>query len=349
MRITQIRPAQRSGDNDSRLDLAAELRRRIIGQDDAVDAISPYVEIFQAGLAPPGRPCGIFLLLGPTGTGKTYTVEALAEVLHGSPSNLLRIDCGEFQMEHEIAKLIGAPPGYLGHRETQPMITQQKLAASASERCPLSIVLFDEIEKAAPSMVRILLGVLDKASMRLGDGASVNFERSLIFMTSNAGARDIGKARSGGFGFARSVDAGDSQLRHRVEHAGLGAIRRRFPPEFINRIDHSVVYNPLTRANIAAIFDRQIDAIERHVAIRLGPRAFELEISAEARDSLIREGADPASGARELKRTLHRRLMQPLARMVLAGTIPPGAFVRVEKGRAGGVTLRPRLPRRIAS
>jgi ATP-dependent Clp protease ATP-binding subunit ClpA len=348
MRITQIRPANRGGDHHSQFILGAELRRLIIGQDDAIDAIAPYVEIFHAGLAPPGRPCGVFLLLGPTGTGKTHTVEALAEVLHGSSANMLRIDCGEFQMEHEVAKLIGAPPGYLGHRETQPMITQQKLASTTSERCPLSIVLFDEVEKAAPSMIRILLGVLDKASMRLGDGASVNFERSLIFMTSNAGARDIGKARSGGYGFSRSLSGGDDQ-HTRIEQAGLAAVKRRFPPEFVNRIDHSVVYHPLTRSNIATIFDRQIDIIEHHIAVRLGPRAFQLEISAEAREFLIREGSDPASGARELKRTLHRRLMQPLARMVLAGAIPPAAFVRVEKARSGGLAIRPRLPRRIAS
>ncbi len=349
MRITEIRPANRGGDLNKRLDLGAELRRRIIGQDEAIDAIAPCVEIFQAGLAPPGRPSGIFLLLGPTGTGKTHTVEALAEVLHGSSANLLRIDCGEFQMEHEVAKLIGAPPGYLGHRETQPMITQQKLAASTSERCGLSIVLFDEIEKSAPSLGRILLGVLDKASMRLGDGASVNFERSLIFMTSNAGARDIGKARAGGFGFARSLDEDPKQVRTRLERAGLNAVRRRFAPEFVNRIDYSVVYQPLTQAGIAAIFDRQLEILESHIAARLGPRAFNIEISNEAREMLIREGTDPRSGARELKRTLHHRLMQPLARLVLANGIPPGGSVRVEKARGGGLALRPRLPRRIAS
>jgi len=349
MRITPIRSAGHGGGNAALLDLAAELRLRVIGQDEAIEAIAPFVEIFQAGLSPLGRPCGVFLLLGPTGTGKTHTVEALAEVLHGSASHLLRIDCGEFQLDHEVAKLIGAPPGYLGHRETQPMITQQKLAAAASEHCPLSIVLFDEIEKAAPSMVRILLGVLDKASMRLGDGASVNFERSLIFMTSNAGARDIDKARSGGIGFPGASALDETCRRQRIGQAGRSAVKRRFPPEFLNRIDQSVTYHPLSRSHIAAIFDRQVDAIERHIAARLGPHAFELEISSEAREWLIREGTDPASGARELKRTLHRRLLHPLARLVLAGSIAPGAFVRVEKSRTGGLALRPRLPRRIAS
>ena len=156
--------------------LAARLRELLVGQPEAIDIIVPYVQMYQAGLAPDGRPVGVVLLLGPTGTGKTRTVEALAEVLHGSSKNLLKIDCGEFQMEHEVAKLIGAPPGYLGHRETQPMLTQAKVNAVASEESEISLILFDEIEKAAPSMTRLLLGILDKATLRLGDNSSVNFE-----------------------------------------------------------------------------------------------------------------------------------------------------------------------------
>src|SRR5208283_113333 len=155
-------------------DLATVLSRKVVGQPDATRLIIPYVQMFQAGLAPEGRPVGVFLLLGPTGTGKTKTVEALADTLHGSEKNMLKVDCGEFQLEHEVAKLIGAPPGYLGHRETQPMLSQQKLTAVTSEKCNLSLVLFDEIEKAAPSMTRLLLGVLDKAQLRLGDNTSVN-------------------------------------------------------------------------------------------------------------------------------------------------------------------------------
>jgi ATP-dependent Clp protease ATP-binding subunit ClpA len=149
-------------------DLSAVLSQKVVGQPAATQVIVPYIQMFQAGLAPEGRPVGVFLLLGPTGTGKTKTIEALADVLHGSEKNVLKVDCGEFQMEHEVAKLIGAPPGYLGHRETQPMLTQQKLNAVTSEKCSLSLVLFDEIEKAAPSMTRLLLGVLDKGVLRLG-------------------------------------------------------------------------------------------------------------------------------------------------------------------------------------
>jgi len=158
-------------------DLTAVLSQKVVGQPAATKVIVPYIQMFQAGLAPEGRPVGIFLLLGPTGTGKTKTVEALAEVLHGSEKNVLKVDCGEFQMEHEVAKLIGAPPGYLGHRETQPMLTQQKLNAVTSEKSSLSLVLFDEIEKAAPSMTRLLLGVLDKGQLRLGDNSTVNSKK----------------------------------------------------------------------------------------------------------------------------------------------------------------------------
>src|SRR3984957_9282333 len=188
MRITPVSiKTRRPEDND----LLRQLSDRVVGQPQALTQIVPYVQMHEAGLAPEGRPVGVFLLLGPTGTGKTRTVEVLAEALHGSEKSLLRVDCGEFQMEHEVAKLIGAPPGYLGHRETQPMLSQQKLNGVTSDRCSLSLVLFDEIEKAAPSMTRLLLGVLDKGVLRLGDNSTVNFEKSLVFLTSNLGAREM--------------------------------------------------------------------------------------------------------------------------------------------------------------
>src|SRR6201746_2586171 len=183
-------------------DLPSILSSKVVGQPNVIKVIVPYIQMFQAGLAPEGRPVGVFLLLGPTGTGKTKTIEALAEILHGSQKNLLKVDCGEFQMEHEVAKLIGAPPGYLGHRETQPMLTQQKLNGVTSDQCGLSLVLFDEIEKAASSMTRLLLGVLDKATLRLGDNNTVNFERSLIFLTSNLGAHAMLKQLNPSFGLS---------------------------------------------------------------------------------------------------------------------------------------------------
>lgn len=304
-----------------------QLSRRVVGQTRAIEQIVPYVEMFQAELSPEGRPAGVFLLLGPTGTGKTRTVEALAEVLHGSHRQLLKIDCGEFQMEHEVAKLIGAPPGYLGHRETTPMLTQQKLGAVTSERSGLSLVLFDEIEKAAPSMTRLLLGVLDKAILRLGDNSAVNFERTLIFLTSNLGAREMQRELAPEFGFEAMAGARGEPAK--LSKIGMGAVKRRFPPEFVNRIDAVITYSPLDQASLRVIVNQQIEELERHIENRLAERAFDLVVGREAREFLLKKGTSAEYGARELKRTILRHLTQPLAAMVAGGRIDPGAEVRV--------------------
>src|SRR6201986_3954952 len=198
-------------------DLTSILSSKVVGQPNVINVIVPYIEMFQAGLAPENRPVGVFPLLGPTGTGKTRTVEALAEALHGSSRNVLKIDCGEFQMEHEVAKLIGAPPGYLGHRETQPMLSQQKLTSVTSDSCGLSLVLFDEIEKAAPSMTRLLLGVLDRGVLRLGDNSTVNFEKSLVFLTSNLGAREMMKEINPEFGFQSVKGTNRAELTGKLQ------------------------------------------------------------------------------------------------------------------------------------
>jgi ATP-dependent Clp protease ATP-binding subunit ClpA len=311
-----------------------QLAGRVVGQPQALAEIVPYVQMHRAGLTPEGRPAGVFLLLGPTGTGKTRTVEVLAEALHGSERNLLRVDCGEFQMEHEVAKLIGAPPGYLGHRETQPMLTQQKLTGVTSESSNLSLVLFDEIEKAAPSMTRLLLGVLDKATLRLGDNSSVNFERSLIFLTSNLGAAAMSRELCPDFGFEPMVraqlDPRDRPPVHRkLSSIGLHEVRRKFSPEFVNRIDAIVTYRPLDADSLAAILDQQIAALERHIRNRLEERAFDLDVSDAARALLLRKGTSIEYGARELKRTLLRLLTQPLAAMVESGQVEPGCTVQI--------------------
>jgi len=316
-------------------DLVTLLSQKIVGQPAAMKYIVPYIQMFQAGLAPEGRPVGVFLLLGPTGTGKTRTVEALAEVLHGSEKHVLKIDCGEYQMEHEVAKLIGAPPGYLGHRETTPMLTQQKLNAVTSERSQLAIVLFDEIEKAAPSLTRLLLGILDRGILRLGDNTTVNFESSLIFLTSNLGAREMMKELRPDFGFQSAVAGERPDLTSKLEAIGLGAVRRRFSPEFINRIDAIITYQPLDAYSLAAILDQQIAELQRHVNTRLGDRCFQIEVTPESREFLLRKGTSPEYGARELKRTIHRHLTQPLAALVASGEIEPGARVRVERVEDG--------------
>jgi len=310
--------------------LTAILSQKVVGQPAATRVIVPYIQMFQAGLAPEGRPVGVFLLLGPTGTGKTKTVEALAEILHGGEKNVLKVDCGEFQMEHEVAKLIGAPPGYLGHRETQPMLTQQKLNAVTSDRCGLSLVLFDEIEKAAPSLTRLLLGVLDKGILRLGDNSTVNFEKSLVFLTSNLGAREMMKEINPDFGFQAGAGLARPDLTSKLQNIALVAVRKKFSPEFVNRIDCVITYQPLTPESLSAILDHLISDLQNHVNTRLGPRCFTIEVPFETRQWLLRKGTSPEYGARELNRTIHRNLTQPLATMVATGQVDPGSRVRVE-------------------
>jgi CheY-like chemotaxis protein len=315
-------------------DLTAVLSQKVVGQPAATRVIVPYIQMYQAGLAPEGRPVGVFLLLGPTGTGKTKTVEALAEVLHGSEKNLLKVDCGEFQMEHEVAKLIGAPPGYLGHRETQPMLTQQKLNAVTSEKCNLSLVLFDEIEKAAPSMTRLLLGVLDKGLLRLGDNSTVNFEKSIVFLTSNLGAREMMREINPDFGFQSVKSAARKDLTGKLQNIALVSVRKRFSPEFVNRIDCIITYQPLTVESLSAILDHQITDLQNHVNTRLGNRSFTLDVPLEARQFLLQKGTSAEYGARELNRTIHRNLTQPLATLVATNQVNPGAHVRVEVNEA---------------
>jgi CheY-like chemotaxis protein len=286
--------------------------------------------MFQAGLAPENRPVGVFLLLGPTGTGKTRTVEALAEALHGSMKNLLKVDCGEFQMEHEVAKLIGAPPGYLGHRETQPMLSQQKLTSVTSDKSALSLVLFDEIEKAAPSLTRLLLGVLDRGILRLGDNSVVNFEKSLVFLTSNLGAREMMREISPDFGFqSATAGVGREDVTAKLQNVALVAVRKKFSPEFVNRIDHVITYQPLNAESFAAITDHEIDNLQNHVNTRLGSRCFGVEVPFETRQWLIERGTSPEYGARELKRTIHKHLTQPLATLVAKNQVDPGTRIRV--------------------
>ena len=286
MEATKTVAARRSG-LDVPTDLAEALATKLVGQPAAIESIVSYVRMYQANLAPQGRPVGVFLLLGPTGTGKTRTVESLAEVLHGSEKKLLKIDCGEFQMEHEVARLVGAPPGYLGHRETQPMITQQKVNAVTSEHCGLSLVLFDEIEKAASSLGRLLLGVLDKGILHLGDNTGVNFENSIIFLTSNLGAREMMREIRPEFGFRAAIGGPRDGLERKLERIGMVAVRKKFSPEFVNRIDAVITYRPLDAESLATILDQQHEEFQHHIHTRLGAGGFSTDTA---------PAGDPADG-----------------------------------------------------
>jgi ATP-dependent Clp protease ATP-binding subunit ClpA len=315
--------------------LATRLNDLLVGQPEAIETIVPYMQMHQAGLAPEGRPVGVVLLLGPTGTGKTRTVEALAEVLHGSNKNLLKVDCGEFQMEHEVAKLIGAPPGYLGHRETQPMLSQAKVNAVSSENSDISLILFDEIEKAAPSMTRLLLGILDKATLRLGDNTTVNFERCMIFLTSNLGSQSIQRASRPDFGFEAMVPVDANGDHGKLQNIGMAAVRRKFSPEFVNRIDSVITYKPLDRPACEEILNQILLDFGRLLHARLGLRAFRLACTAGARSQLLNLGVSLEFGARELKRTVQRNFIQPVAALVAQDQIPPGCTVLLDAGKNG--------------
>ena len=337
MKSNSLRTSSRNAGRSD--ELATLFAQKLVGQTAAIEAIVPYVRMHQAGLSPEGRPVGVFMLLGPTGTGKTRTVEALAEVLHGSPKKMLKVDCGEFQMEHEVAKLVGAPPGYLGHRETQPMLNQQKLNASTSDASDLNILLFDEIEKAASSMTRLLLGILDKATLRLGDNTTVSFEKSLIFLTSNLGARTMMKQLKPNFGFEAYVPkaaAGTAALisRRKLQNIGMGAVRRKFSPEFVNRLDSVITYQPLGTDSLAAILDQQIVQLQEHIDRRLGPESFRLDVLPRSRRFLLKIGSSQEYGARELKRTLQRQMVQPLAELLADGEIDAGSVLVVDLNEA---------------
>ncbi len=311
-------------------DLLAALSRKVIGQPRALSRIVPYIQMYQTRLNPPDRPAGIFLLLGPTGTGKTRTVEALAEILHGSPKHLLKVDCAEYQSDHEVAKLIGAPPGYIGHRESKPLLTQERLLAAASPNCDLALVLFDEIEKAAPALTSLLLGILDRATMRLGDNTPVNFEKTLIFLTSNLGAREMLAAVGDPIGFRGAPPASAERTSDVLHSVAYNAVRKRFTPEFVNRIDVVITYEPLDAQALGQILDHHVAELKQHVRNRLGARSFDIEVSSAARELLLGRGTSKEFGARELKRTVHRMLTQPLAALLADGGVAPGALVQVE-------------------
>src|SRR5579871_2822639 len=245
--------------------LEVDLHQRIIGQDAAIRQITGIYQTFTAGMSCPGRPIGSLLFLGPTGSGKTRTVEAVAESLVGDPRAVIKIDCAEFQHSHEIAKLIGSPPGYLGHRETHPLLSQEVLNAHHTADVKVSFVLFDEIEKASDALWNLLLGILDKATLTLGDNRRVDFSRAMIFMTSNLGATDMSAMLRPGMGFAVKGVEVDDKLAAKVTHAGTEAARRRFSPEFINRIDKTVVFHPLGEDELREILDIELASLQRRI------------------------------------------------------------------------------------
>jgi ATP-dependent Clp protease ATP-binding subunit ClpB len=317
--------------------LEGDLRKRIVGQDEAIEQIINIYQTFLAGMASPGRPIGNFLFLGPTGSGKTRMVEATAESLLGDGRAVIKIDCAEFQHSHEIAKLIGSPPGYLGHRETHPLLSQEVLNQYHTEHIKLSFVLFDEIEKASDALWNLLLGILDKATLTLGDNRRVDFSRALIFMTSNLGAAEMNSILRPNLGFAaceaeREVASGQvtGKLNDKIARAGVEAARRKFTPEFMNRIDKTVVFRPLGEPELRKILGIELNMVQQRIFTSANGAPFVFSLTDGARDYLLREGTDLKYGARHLKRAIERNLVHPLSNLIATEQVRGGDLIRVD-------------------
>jgi ATP-dependent Clp protease ATP-binding subunit ClpA len=317
--------------------LETDLRKRVVGQDEAVAQIVNIYQTFLTGMSSPGRPVGNLLFLGPTGSGKTRLVEALAECMVGDARAVIKIDCAEFQHSHEIAKLIGSPPGYLGHRETHPLLSQEALNQYHTEKVKLSFVLFDEIEKASDALWNLLLGILDKATLTLGDNRRVDFSRAMIFMTSNLGATEMQAILRPNLGFAageitrrRLSGQVDESLAEKVTRAGVEAARRKFTPEFVNRIDKTVVFRPLGESELRKILLLELGVLQQRIFHSLNAAPFVFSLTDAAKAHLLREGTDMKYGARHLKRTIERTLVQPLSNLIATGQVRSGDLVRVD-------------------
>jgi ATP-dependent Clp protease ATP-binding subunit ClpB len=329
-------PTRRS--NDAR-EFENALRRKIVGQDAATEKVAEIYQMFLAGLNPPGRPIGNLLFLGPTGSGKTRVVEAMSESLFGDARACIKIDCAEFQHSHEIAKLIGSPPGYLGHRETHPLLTQEALNQWHTEKLKLSILLFDEIEKASDSLWQLLLGILDKATLTLGDNRRVDLSQCIIIMTSNLGAAEMSNLVDGGLGFATRATVVDASLDDKINRTAVDAARRKFSPEFMNRIDKTVVFRTLRPEHLEQILEIELGMVQQRVLMASPANQFVFNCTAKVKNFLLQEGTDPKYGARHLKRSIERNLVFPLANLVATGQVKLGDFIRVDLNAEGQLTF----------
>src|SRR5690242_1507436 len=317
--------------------LHVDLHKRIVGQDEAIDQIVNIYQMYQAGMNSPCRPIGNFLFLGPTGSGKTRLVEASAESLVGDARAMIKIDCAEFQHSHEIAKLIGSPPGYLGHRETHPLLSQEVLNQYHTEKIKLSFVLFDEIEKASDALWNLLLGILDKATLTLGDNRRVDFSRAMIFMTSNLGAAEMNSIMRPNLGFA-ACDAeakyangiADDKLAEKIGRAGVEAARRKFTPEFMNRIDKTVVFKPLGEPELRKILTLELNILQQRIFNSATGAPFVFSLTDSAKEYLLVEGTDMKYGARHLKRAIDRSLVHPLSNLIATEQVRGGDLIRVD-------------------
>jgi len=330
---TALDPSRRSTDAQ---EFETALRRRIVGQEQALEKVAEIYQMFLAGLNPPGRPVGNLLFLGPTGSGKTRVVESVAEALFTDARACIKIDCAEFQHSHEIAKLIGSPPGYLGHRETHPLLTQEALNQWHTDKLKLSILLFDEIEKASDALWQLLLGILDKATLTLGDNRRVDLSQVLIVLTSNLGASEMSELVNGGLGFSSQKQAQvDNTLDEKINRTAVEAARRKFSPEFMNRIDKVVVFRTLRPEHLEQILEIELGMVQQRILQATGNSQFVFSATPTVKKYLLQEGTDPKYGARHLKRAIERHVVFPLANLVATGQVKLGDFVRIDMNPEG--------------
>jgi ATP-dependent Clp protease ATP-binding subunit ClpB len=299
------------GEKEKLLRMEDELAKRVIGQQDAVRAVSTAVRRARAGLQDPRRPIGSFMFLGPTGVGKTELTKALAEYLFDDDSALIRIDMSEYMEKHAVARLIGAPPGYVGYEEGGAL-------TEAVRRRPYQVVLFDEIEKAHPDVFNVLLQVLDDGRLTDGQGHTVDFRNTLIVMTSNLGSEFL-------------VNQPEGQDTDAVKDQVMAVVRAAFRPEFLNRVDEIILFHRLKKADMGKIVDIQIARLQK----LLDDRKIVLKLDAKARDWLAEKGWDPAYGARPLKRVIQKSVQDPLAEMILAGKVKDGETVKLSADKLG--------------
>src|ERR1700726_2716227 len=304
---TSILPLDPSKRSTGTLDFETSLRSRIVGQEEGVQALVELYQVFCAGLNSPGRPVGNLLLLGPTGSGKTRIVEAAAEILFGDARSVIKVDCAEFQHSHEIAKLIGSPPRYLGHRETHPLITQEELTKSHTEKLKVFFLLFV-------------------------DNRRVELSQTVIFLTSNLGGEEITELMNGGMGFVQPKDIPAAGLDQKVERTAVEAARRKFSPEFMNRLDKVVVFHPLRREQLEEVLDIELGQVQQRV-LETAKGQFLFRVTGAGKEFLLKEGTDQRYGARHLKRAIERHVVYPLANLLATEQIHLGDLVCIDWDR----------------
>ena len=332
-RLRKVLDPTKTGRDAESLEKA--LLKLVVGQDEAIEQIVNIYQMHVTGLCAPGRPVGNFLFLGPTGSGKTRTVEATAEALLHNPRAVIKIDCAEFQHSHEIAKLIGSPPGYLGHRETHPLLSQEVINQHHNDQVKISFILFDEIEKASDALWNLLLGILDKATLTLGDNRKVDFSKAMIFMTSNLGAAEMSALVAPRLGFGTGQTAAEAstnteELSKKMSRSGVEAARRKFTPEFMNRIDKVVVFKPLGESQLRRILDLELGQVQQRVLLSPADKSFVFTVSDAGKDFLLAEGTDVKYGARHLKRAIERLLVHPLSNLMATSQVNQGDWIQAD-------------------